>query len=71
MTGHVSVEAATFWLHDSKISATPSSVLVFALPRIFHCRQVSTTSSVECQYGIVHALMWQQTQQGVRIGYDN
>lgn len=50
---------------------TPSSALVFALARIFHCWQLSTVSSVECQYDIVHTLIWQQTRQGVRTGYDN
>lgn len=50
-------EPVTFGWHDSQIQATPSSVLVFALPRIFHCWQVSTSSSVECQYDTVHTDM--------------
>ncbi len=57
--------------HLSTIQATPSSALVFVLPRIFHCWQVATTSNVECQYDTVPTLIWQQTQQGVRVGYDN
>lgn len=61
----------TSWLHDGKTQATPPSLLAFALPRIFHCWQESTMRSVECQYDIVPTLIWQQTQHGVLIGYDN
>lgn len=60
------VVTVSFRFHD-----TPSSALVFGLGRIFHCWQLSTVSSVECQYDIGHTLIWQQTQQGVRTGYDN
>lgn len=65
--GHSDETWMCWWTHTGPVSFqfhdAPSSALVFALARIFHCWQVSTASSVECQYDTVPTLMWQQTQQ--------
>lgn len=64
-TGHMFAGECTstlspFW-SDSKFYAILSHfitpVLVFAFPRIFHCWQMSKTSSVECQYDTIHSDM--------------